>query len=83
MRQVYIYLQKIQAIHRTPGNEHLVTGDDIAQPIAGDTETKKPQPKSSNGKPRPCLFKCGRLAAEANLYCEECRSEFDQSRQSQ
>ena len=60
---------KIQAIIRTPGREHFVTGEDIAQPAAGDTQTKKPQPVSSNGKPRPCLFPCGRLAAKGDFLC--------------
>ena len=69
------YPPKIQAIIRTPGGEHLVTHDDIAQPLAGDTETKRPQPKSSDGQPRPCWFECGRPAAKGDLLCEEYAQE--------
>jgi hypothetical protein len=69
-----------KAIRRTPGHEHHVTGDDIAQPLAGDTETAKPQPRSSNGKGRLCIFVCGNPAAPASLYCEQCRFELDRAR---
>ena len=72
-----------KGIRRTPGHEHFVTGDDIAQPLAGDTETKRPQPKSTSGKPRLCLFPCGRFAAKADLFCEPCRLELNRDRRAE
>ena len=62
-----------RSIIRTPGNEHSVSGADIAEPLAGDNQTKKARLQSSNGKPRPCVV-CPMPAAKGDIFCEDCRS---------
>jgi hypothetical protein len=63
------YPQKIQAIIRTPGNQHVVSRGELeAARLAGE----KPQPP----KIRLCAMECGYPADKDDIYCSDCRSEL-------
>jgi hypothetical protein len=57
-------------IIRTPGNERRVISGDLSA-ARGD---KKPEPATTNAKPRLCTMDCGTRAAVDDVYCEDCRS---------
>jgi len=65
------YPPKVEAILRTPGDEHIVSAGDLSA-TRGDKE-----PKLSNGKSRPCAMECGMPAAPDDVCCEDCRAEVD------